>query len=107
MDYTYFVAGFIALIVGFVAGVVFVVSKGKSKRRLFTIASSIAFVLDWALLINWRQAGEFSPIILLFDFWFFAIYSVVGSVIGAAPLLMARYLWRMRPGQRVRSQNSN
>ena len=103
MDYTYFMAGLIALVVGLVAGVVFVTSRGRSKLRLLAIASGIAFVLDWALLINWKHGGEMSVELFLSDVLFFAIYSIIGCMMGVSPALVARYLWRKYP----RPSNSN
>lgn len=103
MDFTYFIAGFIAIVVGFVAGAVFVALKGKSILRLFAAASALAFALDWALLFNWAHIGDAPAaevrLVLRYDLLFFAIYSVIGCVIGAFPLLLVRYLWRRRPGQ--------
>ncbi|MEO7384418.1 MAG: hypothetical protein ABIU18_05745 [Novosphingobium sp.] len=107
MDFTYFIAGFIALIIGLTAGAVFIAFKGKSKRRLFAAASAVAFALDWVLLINWAHIADAPAVILLFDLLFFAIYSIIGCVIGALPTLLIRYLWRNRPGQGPRDLISN
>ena len=95
MDFTYIIAGFLAIVVGFAAGCVFVAFKGKSSLRLFAVASATAFALDWLLLINWAHVGEVPVIILVSDFAFFAIYSLIGCLIGASPPLLVRYIWRV------------
>lgn len=99
MDFTYIIAGFIAIIVGFVAGAVFVAFKGKSNLRLIAVASAIAFALDCVLLVSWAHISDAPAIILLADFVFFAIYSIIGCMIGAFLPLLVRYLWRARPRQ--------
>ncbi|MDQ2861991.1 MAG: hypothetical protein M3T55_14995 [Pseudomonadota bacterium] len=99
MDFTYFVAGFIALVVGLVAGIVFVIIKGRSKRRLIATGSVVAVALDAALLINRTHIGEASAALILVDCLVFTIYSVVGCAIGTLPALLARSAWRSRPGK--------
>ena len=94
MDYTYYMVGIIALIVGFVAGLVFVILKRTSKRRLFATAFALAMLLSGALLINWAHIGDTPPVFILADIVFFSLYSLVGCVIGASPFLLARFAWR-------------
>jgi len=99
MDFTYFIAGIIAIVVGFVVGVMFVAFKGKSSLRLIAVAFAIAFALDWILLINWAHNADAPATILLSDFLFFAVYSFIGCMIGAFPLLLGRALWSARYGK--------
>jgi len=107
MDFTYFIAGFIAIVVGLVAAVVFVAFKGKSSQRLFAAASAVAFALDWVLLIKWAHIGDVPAAIFLSDFLFFAISSLIGCMIGAFPVLLIRFLWRGRLGQVVSSRSNS
>lgn len=96
MDFTYFFAGFIGLVVGLLAAIIFAARKGVSKRRLIFIATAIAVALDGALLISWPHITASDAAVLLFDLLFFILYSVVGCTLGALPVLLARYVWRRR-----------
>lgn len=103
MDITYFVAGFIALVIGLVAGVVFVIIRGKSTLRLIAAASAIAVVLDGALLIDWSHIGEAPVWIIVIDCLVFTTYSIVGCTAGAFPALAARSAWRNRSSKDANS----
>jgi len=94
VDITYFIAGFIALGVGFAAAIAFVVIRGRSTPRMIAIASTVAMALDFALLINWTQISANVVPILLVDCLFFAIYSLVGCTLGTLPVMLARFAWR-------------
>jgi len=107
MDFTYYFVGFTALIVGFVAAIVFVLIKGRSKRRLFLTAFAIAIVLSGAWLINWAHLEEASAAFILVDLVFFALYSLIGSAIGATPTLLLRLVWRKVRSSAIPVQNSN
>jgi hypothetical protein len=110
MDFTYYYAGFIGLIVGAVAGATFVLIRGRSKRRLLATALIVASALNAALLINWAHVGDLPPAFLLLDFIFIAGYSCVGCILGASPSLLARLAWRKWRANRGRATavpNSN
>lgn len=94
MDFTFFIAGLIAMVVGFIASIVFIARNGKSFLRLIAVSAAIAFVLDWLLLINWTLISSMTGLILLLDTVFFALYSVIGCSIGALPLFLLRFAWR-------------
>ena len=82
MDFTYFIAAFIALVVGFLASLVVVLIGGRSKAGLLVSAFLAALVTNGIVLINWAALGEMSVGFLLLDFIFIAIYSLAGSMMG-------------------------
>lgn len=93
MDVTYFIAGFIAVIVGFCASLVFVLTNQRSKRHLLGFAVLAALAIDGMVLINWTRVGEIPVGFLLLDFAFFFTYSLVGCAVGASvPLALRRLL---------------
>jgi hypothetical protein len=94
MDYTYFVAGFLALLVGFVGAAIFVTVGGNSLRRLLMATMGVTLATDFALLLDWSRTDQMTLGFLLTDLAFFALYAVVGCAIGAAPLLVGRKLLR-------------
>lgn len=94
MDFTYFIAAFIGLVIGFVAGLIFVSVKGRSTIRLMGMALAASLVVDALLLINWANIGDETVGFLLLDFAFIATYSLAGCFIGALPALAVRSIWR-------------
>ena len=68
MDFTYFIAAFLALIVGFCGAVLFVLQKRHSVRRLIGVAFVASLTVNGSALINWSAVGNVSLGFLLLDF---------------------------------------
>ena len=94
MDYTYLVAGFLALPIGFVGAAIFVMTGGTSFRRLLIATVGVTLATDFALLLDWSRTDQMTLGFLLTDLAFFALYALVGCAIGAASLLAGRKLLR-------------
>ena len=94
MDFTYIVAAFLSVVVGAVAGSLFILLKGLSFWRLLAVSVPAAIVIDFALLIDWSRMEQMTTVLLLTDFAFFTLYSLVGCSLGALPLLAGRQLYR-------------
>ena len=94
MDFTWIIAGLIALIVGFLAGWVFVLIRGQSKFRLIVSALLVSLGLNGYALINWDHVDDVTLDFLLLDFAVIAAYSLVGCIVGTLPAVTARYIWR-------------
>lgn len=95
MDFTYFVAGLIGAVVGFVAAIIFIALKLNGKRWLLATAFGIALTLAGFFLIDWTRIGSFPPGFLAADLGFIAIYILVGCFVGMSPPLVIRRLWRV------------
>jgi hypothetical protein len=94
MDFTYFIAAFLGLFVGFITAAAFLVAKRGSWRKVLVTAALGSMALNAILLINWAELDSLPPLLLLMDFGFIGIYTLVGCTIGAGPLIAARYAWR-------------
>ncbi|QDK31768.1 hypothetical protein [Sphingomonas sp. IC081] len=94
MDFTYILAAFLSLCVGFGSALVFVAVRGTSPRKLVAIAVVLAVVADLVLLIDWRGIGELGAANLLADFGFFILYGCIGCAFGAYPVLVLRSVLR-------------
>lgn len=95
MDFTYFVAGFIiAVVVGVIAGTIFLLAKGESFWRLMVISVPVAVIADFGLLLDFSRVEAFTIVSLLPDFGFFSLYGMVGCALGALPLIAARGVYR-------------
>jgi hypothetical protein len=94
MDFTYFIAAFVGLFVGLITAAVFLVARRGSWRKILVTAVLAAMALNAILLINWAKLDSLPPLLLLMDFGFIGIYTVVGCSTGVGPLLAARYAWR-------------
>jgi hypothetical protein len=94
MDFTYFVALGLALVIGFVAAVIYVTRGGQSRRKLFGWALLASVAADFALLIDWTYVTEYPLWMFGLDLIFFVIYGLIGCAIGASPVLFVRRLFR-------------
>ena len=94
MDFTYFVAFFIALVSGFFGALIFVFTNGRSLRRLLGAALAVTLVADFGLLYDWTRTNELNASTMLLDLIFFTTYGMIGCMIGAAPVLASRWLYR-------------
>lgn len=94
MDFTYIVAAFLSLIIGFCSAAVFVAVRGRSPRKLIWIAVAVSVVADFVLLIDWRRIGDMSPGMLAADLGFFTLYAFIGCGFGAYPVLAVRNVLR-------------
>ncbi len=94
MDFTYLVALFLSVIVGFASALVFAALRGKSLRRLFLSAVAFAVAVDFALLIDWGRWEEITANFIMTDAVFFLAYAVPGTAVGALPVLGLRWLYR-------------
>jgi hypothetical protein len=101
MDFTYLVALVLSVIIGFAGALMFIAMRGQSYRRF---AISVVFVIvaaDFALLVDWSRANEFTASFLLTDAAFFVGYGIVGGLIGALPVLGLRAAYRRLTTRRV------
>ena len=96
MDFTYYIAAILALIIGFVGSIIFVATRGRSKRRLIAFALVASLAVNFSTLINWSQVGGVSAGFLLVDFAFIIAFSFLGCVLGVLPILGLRMLWRIQ-----------
>lgn len=94
MDFTYIVAAFLSLVIGFCSAAVFVAVRGRSSRKLIWIAAAVSVVSDFTLLIDWRGIGDMTPGMLIADLGFFILYAFIGCAFGAYPVLAVRNLLR-------------
>ena len=101
MDFTFIVALFSAVIVGFVSAIIFTIFRGRSRRKLFLSAIAITVALDFAFLVDRRRWEEITAGFLLLDAAFFSIYAMFGSALGAFPVLGMRWLYR-----RLKAENA-
>ena len=90
MDFTYIVALLLSIIVGSVVFVVFTFAKAKAYWRWVAAATVLGVVLDFALLVDWRQINTVGRRILLFDLVFFTVYGAIGVMLGSLPVLAVR-----------------
>ena len=94
MDFTYFVAGFLSLLIGFGGAIIFVAMRGRSYRRLLVTAVAIAVGADFALLLDWSHMASMTAGLLLADLMFFTLYAFAGCSLGAFPVLAGRRVVR-------------
>jgi hypothetical protein len=94
MDFTYYVAAVLSLVIGFVGAIIFVATRGRSYWQLLVTALAIALIADFALLLDWSHADQMTAGWLLTDLAFFAVYGVVGCSVGALPVLAVRRVIR-------------
>ena len=92
MDFTYIAALLFSTIVGFMVFVVFAFAKAKAYWRWMAAATVLAVLLDFALLVDWRQISTVGPTMLLTDLVFFTGYGAIGIMIGSLPVLAVRGL---------------
>jgi hypothetical protein len=102
MDFTYFVALALSIIIGFASALVFIAVRGRSYLRLAGFAVIAAVAADFALLIDWSHANQMTAAFLVTDAAFFAVYGLIGCFVGALPVLGLRGLYR-----RVRRSRTN
>lgn len=94
MDFTYIVAAFLSLVIGFCSAAVFVTVRGRSPRKLIWITVVVSVVADLVLLVDWRRIGDMSAGTLAADLGFFILYAFIGCGFGAYPVLAVRSLLR-------------
>ncbi len=95
MDFTYLIAGFIGVVVGAIAGSLFLLMRGESFWRLLAVTVPISVVVDFALLLDWSRVEPMTTTFFLTDLAFFTVYALVGCSLGALPFLGARRLYRL------------
>jgi len=94
MDYTYFVAGFIGLVVGLVVGTVLAAMGWGGKRRLVGVSFGLSLLLNTVLLIDWTQTGSLPLGFLILDLGMIALFTLIGCAVGIVPPLAVRRLLR-------------
>ena len=94
MDFTYYVAFVLSVVVGFVSALIFIALKGRSYWRLALSSLLIAVLADFALLVDWRHTNEMTLAFLLTDVAIFTVCGMVGCFIGALPIVAARETYR-------------
>jgi hypothetical protein len=95
MDSTYIIALILSAIIGCLAASAFIAIGGRSVLRLLLVATVIAVVAEFFLLINWAAADAITWEFLLFDFAIFSVYGVFGCLAGILPVLGIRALYRL------------
>lgn len=95
MDFTYFVAFALSVVIVFVSALIFIALKGRSYWRFSLTTLLVAVFAAFALLVDWRHANEMSAVFLLTDASFFTVYGLVGCAIGALPVIGARGIYRL------------
>jgi hypothetical protein len=94
MDFTYLIAGFVAIIVGVGGSVIFIIKRDRSFRLLLAWLIAVTVVIDFMLLVDWSHADSMTANLLLTDFAFFTLYALIGCPIGAVPVVAGRALYR-------------
>ena len=94
MDFTYFLALALSIVIGFASALVFIAVRGRSYLRLAGFALIVAVSADFALLVDWSHADEMTAALLFVDAAFFAVYGLIGCVVGALPVLGLRAIYR-------------
>lgn len=94
MDFTYLVALLLSVVIGFTGALVFIAMRGRSYWRLAISVLLVTVTADFALLLDWSKADEFTASFLLTDAAFFVGCGLVGSLIGPLPVLGLRAGYR-------------
>lgn len=94
MDFTYFVAAFFGLAVGFVTASAFLIAKRGSWWSILAVSIVGAAALNAVMLFDWTKLNSLPLPFLIMDLSFVAAFTLIGCLIGAWPLLSARYIWR-------------
>lgn len=94
MDFTYYVALVLALLVGGTVAVVLALVHKPLNWKAYRIAVIIAVALDFLLLVNWSALPFGEAWILLADLLFFSLYSLVGCALGMLPVKAVRAIVR-------------
>ena len=95
MDFTYFFAGILSVLIGLAFAVASVALRGRSVWQIFALAVGVSVAADFAFLLNWSRVSEMTTIFLATDFLAFFVYSVVGCALGIAPVIWLRRLFRL------------
>lgn len=95
MDFTYYVAFALSVLIGFVGALVFVMLKRRSYWRFALTILLVAVFADFSLLVDWSHANEMTAALLLTDAAYFTAYGLVGCAIGALPVVAAYGIYRL------------
>lgn len=101
MDFTYLVALFLSVVIGFAGALVFIAMRGRSYRRLAIAVLLVIVAADFALLLDWSRVNQFTLSLLLTDAAFFVGYGLLGGLMGALPVLGLRAAYRRLTTRRV------
>lgn len=102
MDFTYYAAFALSIVIGFVGALIFILLRGRSYWRFALVTLVAAVFADFALLVNWRYANEMTAEFLLTDAAFFAGFGIVGCAIGALPVIGTRGINRLIRGSQAK-----
>ena len=95
MDFTYYVAFALSVVVGFASALAFILMRWRSYWRLVVIALLVSVAVDFALLLDWSHANDMTLGFLLTDAAVFAACGLVGCIIGSLPVVGLRGVYRL------------
>lgn len=95
MDLTYYAAGALSIVIGFVGALFLVGMKSRSYWRFALITLVASVFADCVLLVDWSHANEMTAVLLLTDAAFFTAYGLVGCAIGALPVVAAHGIFQL------------
>jgi hypothetical protein len=94
MDFTYYLAGVIALVLGAIVSAAALMLKSWGAARVLAAAFAISVAVNLTSLLDWSQLGAIGLSWLTADIALIVLYSLIGSMVGAVPMLAARNVWR-------------
>lgn len=100
MDFTYTFAALLGIVMGFSGSALFVAQKRRSVGRLVFVVFVASVALNMTGLINWAYIGDQSRAFVALDLALITTFTVVGCLIGMAPPLAMRTIWRWVRGRR-------
>jgi len=94
MDFTYYVAFVLALLVGGITATVLVLARKPLNAKGYRVSVTFAVALDFLLLVNWSALPLEEAWVLSADLLFFSLYSLVGCALGMLPVKAVRAIVR-------------
>ncbi len=92
MDFTWLIALFIAVLVGMLRSLVAVLRKESFLWKNYFATVLMVFSLDLVLLIDWSEVEARTIGLVLLSCLFFALYSLIGCLVGSFPVLAGHWL---------------
>jgi hypothetical protein len=94
MDFTYFVAGLLAIPVGAAAAIWRIWNTNVSLARSFVVALLASVSLSFLVLIDWRFVDASNWGFLVADLTFFLVYGLFGCLVGLVSVALINWLYR-------------
>ncbi|WP_423602674.1 hypothetical protein [Sphingomonas sp. MS122] len=88
MDFTYWIAFALSLLVGLVTAFALVAAGKQPTRKHYRRIVASVVAIDCLLLINWSAITLEESWILAVDLVFFTIYGALGAAIGMFPAIV-------------------